>query len=47
MTPRGVPVRNVAMPLLRRPYGLYCLDASGRHAVDAGSRAPCVTAEGE
>jgi Icc-related predicted phosphoesterase len=38
ITPRGVPVRNVAMPLLRRPYGLYCLDASGRHPVDARSR---------
>lgn len=35
VTPRGVPVRNVAMPLLRRPYGLFCLDASGHHAVDA------------
>jgi Icc-related predicted phosphoesterase len=31
-TPRGVPVRNVAMPLLKRPYGLYCLDARGFHA---------------
>jgi Icc-related predicted phosphoesterase len=32
LTPRGVPVRNVAMPLLKRPYGLYCLDARGFHA---------------
>ncbi len=32
ITPRGVPVRNVAMPLLKRPYGLYCLDARGVHA---------------
>lgn len=29
ITPRGVPVRNVAMPLIKRPFGLYCLDAGG------------------
>ena len=43
VTPRGVPVRNVAMPLLRRPYGLYCLDASGRHAMDTEARETCAT----
>lgn len=32
VTPRGVPVRNVAMPLIRSPYALYCLDAAGVHA---------------
>jgi Icc-related predicted phosphoesterase len=47
VTPRGVPVRNVAMPLLRRPYGLYCLDASGRHAMDAEAREACATTEGK
>ena len=47
VTPRGVPVRNVAMPLLRRPYGLYCLDASGHHAMDTGARQSCATTEGE
>jgi Icc-related predicted phosphoesterase len=47
VTPRGVPVRNVAMPLLRRPYGLYCLDASGGHAVDAEARGSYATLEGE
>lgn len=47
VTPRGVPVRNVAMPLLRRPYGLYCLDASGSHAVDAQARETCASTEGE
>jgi Icc-related predicted phosphoesterase len=26
-TPGGVPVRNVAMPVLRRAYGVYCLGA--------------------
>lgn len=45
VTPRGVPVRNVAMPLLRRPYGLYCLDASGRHAMDTTERTPCAATE--
>jgi Icc-related predicted phosphoesterase len=39
VTPRGVPVRNVAMPLLRRPYGLYCLDAGGEQAVVAEQHA--------
>jgi Icc-related predicted phosphoesterase len=47
VTPRGVPVRNVAMPLLRRPYGLYCLDASGRHAMDTEARESRPTTEGE
>ncbi len=31
MTAGGVPVRNVALPLLRRPYALYCLDRMGLH----------------
>jgi Icc-related predicted phosphoesterase len=26
LTPGGTPVRNVAQPVLRRPYGLYCLE---------------------
>lgn len=47
VTPRGVPVRNVAMPLLRRPYGVYCLDSSGRHAVDTEARETCAATEGE
>jgi Icc-related predicted phosphoesterase len=34
VTPGGVPVRNVAMPLLKRPYALFCLDASGVHTHD-------------
>lgn len=29
VTPRGVPVRNVAMALIKRPYALYCLDTHG------------------
>ena len=40
VTPRGVPVRNVAMPLLRRPYGLYCLDTGGERAVVAEAHVP-------
>ena len=31
-TPGGVPVRNVAQPLLRRAYALLCLDAGRREA---------------
>jgi hypothetical protein len=27
VTPGGTAVRNVAQPVLRRPYGLYCLEA--------------------
>jgi Icc-related predicted phosphoesterase len=29
-TPGGVPVRNVAQPLLRRAYALLCVDAGRR-----------------
>jgi Icc-related predicted phosphoesterase len=29
VTPRGVPVRNVAMALIKRPYAIYCLDTHG------------------
>jgi Icc-related predicted phosphoesterase len=43
VTPRGIPVRNVSMPLLKRAYALYCLDPSGRHAVDAGERPQWLT----
>jgi Icc-related predicted phosphoesterase len=46
VTPRGVPVRNVAMPLLRRPYALFCLDASGQHAMDTEARAASAAIEG-
>ncbi len=41
MTAGGVPVRNVALPLLRRPYALYCLDRKGLHV----SRDSAVAAE--
>ncbi len=37
VTARGIPVRNVAMPLVRRPYVVYDLDAPA-------SRAPIATA---
>jgi Icc-related predicted phosphoesterase len=40
MTAGGVPVRNVALPLLRRPFALYCLDRTGLHmARDSASQA--------
>ncbi len=28
-TPRGIPVRNVAMPLIKRPFAIFSLDAHG------------------
>jgi hypothetical protein len=34
-------VRNVAMPLLKRPYALYCLDADGGRDVDGAARGAC------
>ena len=33
-TPGGVPVRNVAQPVLRRPYNVYCLETAGAPACD-------------
>ena len=35
MTPGGVPVRNVAQAVLRRPYALYALDGPGRRQAAA------------
>ena len=44
VTPRGIPVRNVAMPLIKRPYAIYTLgnahaeregSSSGREAVSS------------
>jgi Icc-related predicted phosphoesterase len=29
-TPRGIPVRNVAQPVLRRPYAVYGIDVASR-----------------
>jgi len=34
-TPSGIPVRNVAQPVLRRPYAVYGVEP-GRHAAHAG-----------
>ena len=31
-TPHGTPVRNVAQPVLRRPYALYCLEPGSKAA---------------
>ena len=33
-TAGGTPVRNVAQPVLRRPYAVYCLDGAGETACD-------------
>lgn len=35
-TPRGIPVRNVARPVIQRPYNVYILD-KGASAAGAGS----------
>jgi hypothetical protein len=32
VTAAGVPVRNVAQPVLRRAYALYCFDGAGNGA---------------
>jgi len=32
VTPNGTPVRNVAQPVLRRPYALYCLEPASASA---------------
>jgi Icc-related predicted phosphoesterase len=37
-TPRGIPVRNVAMPLIKRPYAVYTL--GGVKAAGGGSARP-------
>jgi Icc-related predicted phosphoesterase len=37
-TPGGIPVRNVALPVLRRAFAVYCLDRGG-----PGGRFPPVT----
>jgi len=39
VTPGGVPVRNVAQPVLRRAYALLCLDGR-RRAVGSGAPPP-------
>lgn len=38
-TPGGIPVRNVAQPVLRRPYNVYCFTAGGETGCDGASRA--------
>lgn len=41
VTPRGIPVRNVAMPLIRRPYALFTFDAAGDARDVASQEAVC------
>ena len=38
-TPGGITVRNVAMPVLRRAYAVYCLDRGGEVSCDTAVRA--------
>jgi Icc-related predicted phosphoesterase len=38
-TPRGIPVRNVARPVLGRAYKIYCLDAGASAERDLASEA--------
>lgn len=47
-TPGGIPVRNVAQAVLRRPYNVYCFGAGGEVACESGTpaTAPAATAEG-
>lgn len=44
ITPRGIPVRNVAMPLIRRPFAIFTLDsarpAQFRESAPAAAGAP-------
>jgi Icc-related predicted phosphoesterase len=34
LTARGIPVRNVALPVLRRPYAVYHLERHSRHEAE-------------
>lgn len=38
-TPGGIPVRNVAQPVLRRPYNVYCFNATGEVGCDGEATA--------
>ena len=37
VTPGGVPVRNVAQPVIRRAYNVYCIDPHGGLSVESGA----------
>jgi Icc-related predicted phosphoesterase len=37
-TPAGIPVRNVALPVLRRPYAIYLLEEEARETPGLGPR---------
>ena len=36
VTPGGIPVRNVALPVIRRPYNVYCLEDGETLGIRAG-----------
>lgn len=37
MTPGGIPVRNVAQPVIRRAYNVYCIDPHGGLSLESGA----------
>ena len=43
VTPGGIPVRNVAMPLIKRPYAIYTLGGAGASHARTGSEREGVT----
>ena len=42
VTPGGIPVRNVAMPLIKRPYAIYTLGAAGVKGAPVANRGETV-----
>lgn len=42
VTPGGITVRNVAQPVLRRAYAVYCLDRGGEVSCDTAARAEAI-----
>ena len=45
-TPSGIPVRNVAQPVLRRPYAVYGIDVAARGSADRGEEVGASTSSG-
>jgi Icc-related predicted phosphoesterase len=45
-TPRGIPVRNVAQPVLRRPYAVYGIDVASRRETQRGEEVGASTSSG-
>jgi hypothetical protein len=45
-TPRGIPVRNVAQPVLRRPYAIYGIETAAARDPDAPDVQPAAANAG-